>query len=138
MLATALAAYGVFHFLPATKSDPEENGWKLWVELWDVIRNPESLGEPLTAVGVSSFLTFSVLIAAAPFLGIIWRKSRIAWWMAVIFSGLAAGGFWFMVLVNHSPDEELLAGAWSLMAAPVLNCAGLLLARAGIPESSDS
>ena len=131
ILCVALLLFIAFHFFPINAPDPDigpnEVGWEIWPSLWDVLQDPAELSEPLTAVGISSFLTFSLLTVASPFLGFLWKKSRVAWWGAFIFSGLAAAGFWLMVFADASTDE-LGSGGWCLLAAPVFNCVGLLLA----------
>jgi hypothetical protein len=139
LLTVALLLFVAFHFLPPNPPAPDqavsEVGWEIWPEIWDLLQDPEQLSEPLTAVGLSSFLTFSLLIVSSPFLGFLWRKSRIAWWGAFIFSGLAAAGFWLMIVAQDTADD-LGSGGWCLLAAPVFNCVGLLVAdrRIAIPR----
>lgn len=127
LLIAALLVFGAFHFLPGFET--ENKGWNAWVDLWHLMSSPEELAEPLLAVAVASFLTFTLLIAASPFLGNVWLKSRFAWWLAVIFSGLAAAGFWIGVFGDGGLDPNPGPGGWCLLTAPMLNFAGLLMAR---------
>ena len=84
-------------------------------------------GPCVPAIGLASFLNFSLLIVVSPILKNVWPKSRLAWWGAVIFSGLAAAGFWAMLYQGTGFNPDL--GGWCLLLAPVLNFIGLLLAR---------
>ncbi|MEO7340988.1 MAG: hypothetical protein ABI073_08935 [Luteolibacter sp.] len=87
--------------------------------------------DPKEAVILASFLNFSFLIVVSPFLKNVWPKSRLAWWGAVIFSGSAAVVFWLMYFLSVADSGHLGVGGCGLMAAPVFNFIGLLLARGG-------
>lgn len=126
-LIVALALFVAMNFLPTTKFG-EGLGWKMWPEIWWMSKNPANLSDGPNAVAYSSFLTFSLLITASPFLGNAWVKSLLAWSISVIFSGVAAAGFWVLIF-THNSAEDLRLGAWCLLMSPVLNFIGLLLAR---------
>lgn len=134
LLLAALLLFATFHFLPVVDQDYPEPGWRIWVELWEIFRNPKELADPSTALGVSSFLMFALLIVVSPFLGAVWKKSRPARAFATTFSGLAAGGFWVMILLDGEL-HELTMGGWCLMFAPIVNFVGLLLASSNAPPS---
>jgi hypothetical protein len=123
-MIAAVLVFAAFHFLPVQK-DWDEPGWGIWPEVYDVLMDPVGL-DPLDGIGLASFLMFSLLIVSSPFLIGVWRKSKLAWQLATIFSGLGAAGFWVMIL-GQGGAGDLVAGGWCLMVAPVLNLAGLLL-----------
>ncbi len=131
LLVAALLLFVAFHFLPGFET--EEVGWSVWRDLWKVMLEPQQLNDPQSAVLIASFLTFSLLIVASPFLTEVWTKSRLAWGFALTFCGLASAGFWVMIFSDSPSDPE--PGGWCLMIAPLLNFAGLLLARGETPES---
>lgn len=135
LLIAALVLFVAFHFLPGFQ---EKAGWVVWHELFEslsmLLESPGScFWEPTGAVAIASFLTFSLLIVASPFLTEVWRKSRLAWWFGAIFSGLTSLGFSAMVLMENS-NSDLEAGGWCLLVAPWLNFMGLILARGKSPE----
>jgi hypothetical protein len=126
-LVAALLLFVAFHFLWGFGND--EPGWHSWIDVGQAFRNPsEFLDDPNRAVAIVSFLTFSLLILASPFLTPVWTKSRLGWWIAVVFSALAAGAFWVMIFTRGS-HQSLGPGGFCLVMAPMLNVAGLLLAR---------
>ena len=126
MRVMALAFFAGFHFLPCFGSD--EAGWTAWRDLWALVENPGwFVTEPAGTIAVFSFLAFSMLIAAAPFLGPVWRKSRMAWGIATTTSGLATFGFWGAVFSENL--EHPGSGGAFLLAATALNFLGLATAR---------
>lgn len=137
-MVAAIAAFAAFHFI----RDPDNNddaGWEAWQELWDLVRDPSQMDDPMGWVAVASFLTASLLIVVSPFLGRVWIKSRMAWLPTVIFGGLTAVGFSVAILIGRSTHERPIGWGLSLlMAAPALNFIGLLLARVGAPEPDKS
>jgi hypothetical protein len=117
-----------FHFLPLTgqKNLP---GWEVWGFVRDAFEYPFGmLRKPFAAIVVVSFLSFSILITACPFVGSVLEKSRLGWWLAVVFSIAASGGFWGVLLVSGN-DMSCGPGGFCLIMAPLLNFVGLLLAR---------
>ena len=133
-LSAALGLFIAFHFLHGF-GNPEQ-GWTVWKDIADLFRDSwEQLGEPQLAIVVASFLMFSLLLVTSPFLGAVWRKSLLAWSVATASSGLAALGFWTMILVIAPTTYG--SGGICLMLAPLLNFAGLMLARAGEPHESE-
>ncbi len=132
-MGVALALFVAFHFLRVAKNDGE-TGWMIWVAIVEMLRRPEWI-DPLDGIGIASFFMFSLLIVSSPFLIGVWRKSKPAWRLATVFSGLGAAGFWITVL-GQGGTEDLVAGGWCLMLAPVLNFMGLLLvSRENRPDS---
>lgn len=134
LLIVALAMFLAMNFLPMTRFDENELGWRVWQEIWQIIQDPAYINQWSSAVGLSSFFTFSLLTVASPFLGNVWVKSLLAWSISVTFSGVAAAGFWLMIFQDGS-TEGFVAGGWCLMISPGLNFAGLLLARTGWREN---
>ena len=124
-LITALVLFAAFHFLPLTRYD-KDSGWELWKGMVQVALSPSSLREWQTGLAVSSFVTFSLLIVASPFLGNVWVKSLLGWSVVVVSSGMAAAGF---PVIFEGDWDDLGVGGWCLIISPVLNFVGLLLAR---------
>ena len=87
---------------------------------------------PDSVVMITSFLTFTLLIVASPFLTNVWMKSRLARGLVTTFSGLAAAGFWVMYFLRGE-YRDLGVGGWCLLISTVVNFAGLLLVR--VPRS---
>ena len=128
-LIASLGLFVAFHFLPGFGHP--ESGWRVWQGVWRELRNMNftfSGSGSAETILLVSFLNFSLLIVGAPFLKSVWPKSRLAWCLAVSFSGLAAGGFLVMYCVSGSKSNPG-TGGWCLLFAPVLNFVGLLLAR---------
>ena len=134
-LLVALTMFLAMNFMPLTRFDEDELGWEVWPEILQLIQHPLLLSHWSAAVGLFSFLMFSLLIVASPFLGNVWVKSFLAWSISVIFSGVAAAGFWAMVFKDNS-GEGFILGGWCLMISPVFNFAGLLLARPQLRSKS--
>ena len=140
LLIAALVLFTAMHFLPLVRSD--NSGWKLWIYIGMRFHDPSFLGSR-GAVVIFSFLTFSLLIVGSPFLGNIWVKSLLSWSMAVIFSGVAAAGFW-VIVDKPTLEGGFSSGMWCLMISPLLNFAGLLVARpqwlkkSGLPLRKES
>ncbi|MES2924726.1 MAG: hypothetical protein V4819_24445 [Verrucomicrobiota bacterium] len=126
-LIAALALFVTMHILPLSREDAN-GGWVLWIAIWELMHDPRLIGDSQVTMVVTSLLTCSLLIIASPFLGNVWVKSLLAWLIVLIFSGVATAGFWFMILKDSSVGS-LSSGMWCLMISPVLNFAGLLLAR---------
>ncbi len=128
LLIAALVLFVAFHFLPGF--GPNEKGWHVWPYLSHTLLNPRFLiQQPTNCIANASFLNFSLLIVVSPFLTRILRKSRLVWWLATSFSGLAAVGF-FVVISSETHDLHRLGwGILCLLIAPFLNFSGLILAR---------
>lgn len=136
LLLAALGMFVAFHFL-TTLTDPDytKKGWKVWTELYDLLRNPENL-DPWIGIAVSSFLMFTLLISGTPFLSIVWQRSRMVWGMVTVFSGLSAACFALRLVVLDGVGD-LALGGWFAVTAPFLNFLGLLLARRWRQEPSN-
>jgi len=132
LLFAALIAFGAFHFLPQA-GETGERGWNVWGYFWELLLNPEGVDDALQGVILAAFLTTSVLIVASPFLGVVWLRSKLAWWICMVFSGIAAGSFWIGIVIYGTDDFG--PGDWCLMAAPTLNFLGLLLAGTRVPRN---
>ena len=134
MLISWLLLVGAFVVLLAAHGLPSfgnDRGWRVWEETLNFLQSPDPLNDPLVSVGVASFLTFTVLILVAPFIHWVWRRSRLVWWLATGFSGLATLGFLTMLVMEHSEGAIYGAGGWCFMIAPILNFAGLVAAWPG-------
>lgn len=134
LLIAALLLFAAFHFLPVgTNSD---DGGDVWRGLWRLLQRPQRLwGMPDSVVMITSFLTFTLLIVASPFLTNVWMKSRLARGLVTTFSGLAAAGFWVMYFLRGE-YRDLGVGGWCLLISTVVNFAGLLLVRGNTLKSA--
>lgn len=134
LLLSALGMFITFHFMAPVeypRNEPCECGWTMWRELFDLLRHPERI-KPMDGVIASSWLMFSLLIVASPFLSMIWPRSRFAWCLVTIFSGIAALSFSLLLTIMALQDGlagRFLLGGWFLVIAPLANFLGLLLAR---------
>lgn len=125
----ALVLFVAFHFLPA---DGGDRGWTIWRDVWRILREPaDIINNGRQLIALASFMNFTLLILVSPFLGEVWRKSRLAWGIALACSGAAAAGFWMLIALDP-PASGLQIGGWFLFLAPVLNFIGLLFARGGL------
>ncbi|MCW1884672.1 hypothetical protein OKA04_08020 [Luteolibacter flavescens] len=132
LFVAALASFAVFHFFPGFT---ETAGWKVWLEVWDMIQGLDFLDDPGEFAILASFLMITVLIVVSPFLTAVFRKSRLCWWMATVMSGVASIAFLVLVL-DINETKSLGKGGWCLLAAPVLNLGGFLMIR-GASEKGD-
>lgn len=131
-LFAALLLFAAFH-VSRPVTDDDELGWRIWENIWDYTKTPETLVEnPADGVALASFLAFTLLLVASPFLLPVLRKSRGAWWALMIVSGLAGVGFWIAIFHDGIGDTEIGMGIWFLLFANTLNFVGLATARAGI------
>ena len=128
-LGAAFLLFVGFHVLSGFG---EVAGWTVWPELWGLPYDLKSLNAQSSVV-IAAFLSFSFLILVSPFLGSVWRKSGWALWGTRIFSGLSGAAFWLMYCVSNTGIgvNPPGAGGWCLLAAPLFNLVGLLLAGPG-------
>lgn len=131
-LIAALLLFAAFHFSPPV-TDDDDWGWRIWEGIWEYTDHPESLVEqPSDAVALASFLAFTLLIVASPFLLPVLRKSRAAWLLLSIVSGLAGVGFWAVIFFGEIGElDDIAVGIWFLLTANALNFVGLATARVG-------
>jgi hypothetical protein len=127
-LAAGLVCLVVFHFLPGDEAFEEGRGWRIWLEVWDGLRDPDLQDDPEGMIGLCSFLGLVALVLVSPFFFGVLRRSRLIWWMATLFSGVATMGLWAVVLRANSWEQIGVAGA-VLLAAPLCNLVGLMLLR---------
>lgn len=137
-LVSALLVFVVFHFL-APFGD-ERRGWGIWLEVGSMVRRRNIFSDPKSMIALASFLTFTLLVVASPFVMSVFKRSRLAWWLATLLAVAATLGFSGVILWrSHATDMGL--GRWCLIAVPVLNLVGLLFIRrdardADIPDGS--
>lgn len=127
-LVVGFLCLALFHFLPGDEAFDEGRGWRIWLEVWEGIKDPDLQNDPGGMIGMCSFLGLVALVVASPFLYVVLQRSRLMWWMATLFSGISTMGLWVVVLSVNSPEQIGLAGA-VLLASPALNLIGLLLLR---------
>lgn len=132
-LVAASLLMAAFHFLSGFG---EVAGWTVWPELWGLAHDLKSL-DAQGSVVIAAFLSFSFLILVSPFLGSIWRKSGWALWGSRVFSGLSGAAFWLMYCVSNTGVgvNPPGAGGWCLLAAPLFNFVGILLAGPKVNRS---
>ena len=125
VLATGLLSFAIFHSLPGFGY---RYGWVTWVELVGVLGSPELLREPGLFATLACFIMATVLLVVSPFMTRVLRKSRLSWWMATTMSALSSVVLLLLVL-GRSGAANVGVGGWFLLAAPLLNLAGLLMVR---------
>lgn len=126
-LVIGLVCLVVFHFLPGEAFD-EGMGWTIWPEMWEGLREPGFFDDVDASIAIGSFLCLVAVVVASPFLFWIFRRSRLAWWLAILVSGLTTMGFCISVLRLNTWNELGTAGT-VLLAAPLCNLVGLMLLR---------
>ena len=124
-LLVALALFVAFHFLPF--HGRYDKGWTVWTGIWEIVSD-RILPKGPDIVATTAFINFSMMIVVSPFLKNVWPKSRLAWWVAVVFSGLTGAAIW-MVFLIYGRISDLRFAEWCLLFAPLMNFIGLLLAR---------
>ena len=128
---TALLALGGFHFLSWWKhvSFP---GWGIWNEMMGRVQSRD-FSEPLANICLLMFPCFTALALSTPFLIGVLRRSRLAWWLLVLFSGgcLISVGAFAITISSPAPDEPDQRGPafYCLMASLGLNFLGMLFVR---------
>lgn len=127
-LIIGLLCFAVFHFLPGDAAFDEGRGWRIWLEVWEGVKDPGALSDSEEMIGLCSFLGLVALVVVSPFLFGVLRRSRLVWWMATLFSGLATMGLWVVVLRVNTWEQIGVAGA-VLLASPLCNLIGLMLLR---------
>lgn len=134
-LILALLLFITFHLI---RFSGTEYGWHIWLEIVDMVKRPNEFTEPSAALMFAAFLTTSLLIPASPFLGPVWIKSRLAWFVVLLLSGVVAISFLLFAFFIISIDgaERLNAGLLAFIAAPCFNFTGILLARLGAPRQT--
>ena len=126
-LIVGLLCFVAFHFLPGDAFH-EGRGWRIWLEVWQGVSDPDLLNDSEGMIGMCSFLGLVALVLVSPFLFGVFLRSRLVWWMATLFSGLATMGLWVVVLGQNSWEQLGLAGS-VLLASPLCNLVGLMLLR---------
>ena len=135
LLLTALIAFVAFHFLVveyasgSSTMETDEMGWKIWPSLYDFLKDGDfsEIEETITA---ASLLCSTLLVLLSPFLIPVLKRSRLAWWVLVIPSGMATFGFVGIVGMSIlSSSNPLGPGIPCLLAAFALNFIGLLFIR---------
>lgn len=130
LLIAAVLMLAAFHLLPAFESP---HGWLVWEEVVDFFRFPsDPWGDPVSLIGILSFVSLCCWVVAAPFLSFVARRSRLTWWLMVLFSGLLAVGLCSVLVFGVRDSFEEIPwnpGSLCLFYAPVINLMGVLLIR---------
>ncbi len=126
LLWGGLACFVAYHFVPGFGS--ARWGWTVWLAVGEAIQHPSVLKDPEDLIIVASLLTLALLIPVSPFLTRVFLKSRLAWSLASLMSGISTAVIWFTLLESNYPRHFGLGG-WCLLIAPALNFAGLLVIR---------
>lgn len=128
LLLAALGMFVAFHFLPFFGGTSQ--GFHMWLGVRCLSEDPKLINEePWFVIGMACFLNIALLIPTSPFLTQVWVKSRLAWWLVTILSGLAVTGFCLVFFFIYPSKAQPNWGGWFMLLAPILNFLGLLLAR---------
>lgn len=107
------------------------HGWVIWPALWSMAQAPD-FSDTIESIGLIMFPSFVVLAVCSPFLIGVLRKSRLAWWLLVLFSGtcLISVGL-FAISESSLPDnpDQLGPGFFCLANALAMNFLGMLFVR---------
>jgi hypothetical protein len=135
ILLTGLISLVAFHLVVFVDGRPDDEvsyGWQVWPEIWKTLKAPD-FDDVLDLVATSAFLTNFLLIVISPFAILLFRASRLAWWVAISISGIALVGLSGVLLVSYSDSpagsQKPGAGFFCLIASQVLNFIGLLFIR---------
>lgn len=125
MHGVAVLLFVAYHFLPGFGVD---SGWVVWPQIAESISDPGIFRQPAASAIVASFLMITFLIVASPFLSIVFRRSRLSWWLATVMSGLATVLLGGLILTMNGLDR-LGPGEICLLASPVFHFIGMLMIR---------
>jgi hypothetical protein len=125
MHGVAVLLFVAYHFLPGFGVD---FGWVVWPQIAESISDPGIFKQPTVLAIVASFLMVTSLIVASPFLSIVFRRSRISWWLATVMSGLAMVVLGGLILTFNELDK-LGPGEICLLASSVFHFIGMLMIR---------
>ena len=131
LLVAALLTFTAFHFLPGFGE--AEACWRVWLEVGEILADPLRGNDASDFVILASFLTITLLILGSPFLLPVFLRSRLAWWLATLMSGVALFALWILVLVDTEPALLGPAG-WCLLMAPALHLIGMVTLRGDSPD----
>ena len=133
---TALLALGGFH-LTAWDLGFRIHGWRIWPALWSMAQAPD-FSDTIESIGLIMFPSFVVLAVCSPFLIGVLRKSRLAWWLLVLFSGICLISVGLFAISESSlPDnpDQLGPGFFCLAGALTMNFFGMLFVRRDVPAT---
>ncbi len=137
----ALNSFIVFHFVEFwhfqdSSFDSDTTGWMIWPQLVGTLKVLSNV-EVMQMIFWSGLLTSSLLLVSSPFLVAILRKSRLAWWIGALTSGVATLAFGFVVLPLAFNSDELSPGpgCFLLSSAMLLNFLGFFFIRRDIPAN---
>ncbi len=125
MHGLSVLLFVAYHFLPGFGV---ASGWVVWPQIAESMSAPGIFEQPTVLAIVASFLMITVLIVASPFLSIVFRRSRLSWWLATVMSGLAMVVLGGLILTLNDPDK-LGPGEICLLASPVFHFIGMLMIR---------
>lgn len=131
LFVTSLLAFAAFHFTDWSEEEPSP-GYQAWPEILEMLQTAD-FTEPRASIGLVMFPCFALLALSSPFLIGILRRSRLAWWLLVLFSGccLIAIGAFIVTNTQSAPDEpdQRGAGFFFLAGALLSNFLGMLFVR---------
>lgn len=124
-LFAGLAAFAAFHFLPAYSGGlhQPDRGWQLWVDIWDFVQTP-SMIDAQGGIALGAVLGSTLLITSSPFLGRVWRRSRLARLGCLAFGSISTAAF--LGLVSFQGFQYVSSSEISYLAAVIFNFLGLL------------
>lgn len=129
---TALLALGGFHLTRFT-TDASDPGYCVWIEFRDMVQSRD-FDNSWESIGLWMFPCFALVALVSPFLVGTLNRSRLAWWMLVLFSGTCLITIGISIIAvtqfpSDEPEQQRSTGFFCLAAALVLNFLGMLFVR---------
>ena len=147
LLGGALLLFGAFHGMPVVSSAhttispsgtaeiwESQRGYTIWESVISMMSNPGTL-DIKDGIVCGALFAATMITVASPFLTVFLVKSRLLWWMFLVFSCIGVLGIsvMFLVLLVTDPwDPETTRigpGMAALIVFPLLHFAGILLVR---------
>ena len=124
LMIAGVLSFAAFHFV---RFDTHNVGWRLWLALFEIIKDGGIFADREALLGFSGFLTLAITTVASPLL-ISWLFQN-AWikWCLVAFSAMAASIMWYFLIIEGGAFMILLT------TTPTLTLTGLLFLKSDRP-----
>jgi hypothetical protein len=132
-LIGGLVFFGLFQVLPCNSEYEESQGWTIWEELWELVRDPSELAD-LADSGlwvypfIGAIVAGSLMVPVAPFLIWFLARSAVLHWVFVGVVGMTFIGVLVPILVEGGMDDPG-PGLFCLVMSPLVSLIGLFLVK---------